>query len=306
MPHRKRPKDEEIAEQHRRIFAKCKGWEFFYPFPGLAPSSKERRSYIKLFCTSYLPRRDQQTAYITIYEEGSVTVSKFTWEVDKVFWEHWCLRLGPDGRDFEEIQNNLTENCVELGQAPVKPVVSNKRDIKISLKTAHLLVIGPVNPEKVHGVTFFNTLVNGGGIKRLWDDIRAWYCSCMMEEMITLRSFLQAAAEARKPPLILALPPAFQKKPNPKEAERQAFEKEINDILDEGKPAIQAFPDLRLWAMDRKKSVYHNLDQRIDLVAGIWKERNQSSGMMKSISDWIERMRHGIKAEQLRHSRRRS
>lgn len=74
------------------------------PSPGPEPDIKQRRDYVERFLSQRFPREAMQEASKVLRKDATIiaakllikmdantiTVSRFAWEVDKVFWDLWC------------------------------------------------------------------------------------------------------------------------------------------------------------------------------------------------------------------------
>jgi hypothetical protein len=73
-------------------------------FPGLEPDTKQRRDYIEGFLSQCFPRENPEETKRLLRKDATiiaanllikggtttVSVSRFEWETDKVFWDLWC------------------------------------------------------------------------------------------------------------------------------------------------------------------------------------------------------------------------
>lgn len=74
------------------------------PFPGPEPDAKQRREYVERFLSQCFPRENIEDTKQLLRKDATIiaanllikggtrvtAVSRFAWEIDKVFWDLWC------------------------------------------------------------------------------------------------------------------------------------------------------------------------------------------------------------------------
>ncbi|CVK87550.1 uncharacterized protein FMAN_05497 [Fusarium mangiferae] len=82
------------------------------PFPGPEPDAKQRREYVELFLSQCFPRENIEDTKQLLRKDATIiaanllikggtrvtAVSRFAWEIDKVFWDLWFLGLPPQSK----------------------------------------------------------------------------------------------------------------------------------------------------------------------------------------------------------------